>query len=228
MKKLLTTLSIIAVIVGCSSKAVAPMKKTNIDKLIEQGRESIILKAKKIVANKVDVNRFLKTTVRVSKKNIYVDFYNPITYLPLNQTNTTAIFVDVLNGTVELDTLSNKNGKKQGFWSLNDKDAIYKRTVDPLEIKKIMNFISSSYEKHIKGLKNTSAIAKFEQSDKHFERTTTVLEKEHAYAVETVAKDSYDIFYLVGKKDGLIDTVYVGQIIPMEDKSNIEKFNIME
>jgi hypothetical protein len=80
----------------------------------------------------------------------------------------------------------------------------------------------------MKTSKSTYAKVPFEASDKNLSRVTTVLEKEDSYAVETVVTNSYDVFYVVGKKDALIKTVFVGQILPMGNDINRENFNVLE
>ncbi len=59
--------------------------------LIQQGKDSIVQSALKLVGGGVTMDHFTKIVVQASKKEIYVSLLNPIKYLPKNS----AFYTDI-------------------------------------------------------------------------------------------------------------------------------------
>ncbi len=78
-----------------------------VEEIVQQGKDSIIQLALKLIDGEVTIDSFTKIRIMVSSKEVYVSFLTPIKYLPLNSAYYFDLEVSLIEKTTSFHNYSN-------------------------------------------------------------------------------------------------------------------------
>lgn len=78
-----------------------------VEDLVDQGKESIVLLALKLIDDELTADHFTKIIVKASGKEVYVSFLTPIKYLPKNSAYNFDVEVSLIEGSSSYHNYSN-------------------------------------------------------------------------------------------------------------------------
>ena len=155
-----------------------------VEDLIQQGKDSIVQLALKLIDGKVTVDYFTEIVVRASSKEVYVSFLTPIKYLPLNSAYNFDVEVLLIEKGTSYHNYSNPKGYNEDMMDL----PFYKETEDG---KKNIQFVIEAIKKR----------APFDVSK--FEDSMIIRDDTDFYDIN-VESDYYHSWYKIEKLTGKI------------------------
>ena len=188
MKTLKITSILLLLLVSTVSCAQNKKMKTEVDKIKELGKDSIIQLALDITHAKIDVTSFEKILVSANHEDVYVSFINSVKYIPLNKEFTTDVTVSILGKTTSYNAIANPS-------NFHSKDERKYYNPNRKENKKVIQFVFDAINKS-KEIGNTN-------SEDLEELNMTIKEKDTYYAV-LVINESQESNYKVKKETGEI------------------------
>ncbi|WP_425628727.1 hypothetical protein [Cellulophaga lytica] len=184
MKIKFTSILILITLISSSSYAQKTKKfkmTKEVKELVKLGKDSIIKLALPLVDKNARLENFPKTSVQSNGKELYVIFYNPVMYLPIN-----TVFYD--NASVNLTTASGSKSTVANPLDFNNQKNI-PYYVQTESIKKNIAFVCN-------------AIDSFNYADiAEFNGTMRILEKEDYYDISVVS-ETQESWYKIKKVTG--------------------------
>jgi len=110
MKKLKSISILLLLLVSTVSCAQNQKMKTEVDKIKELGKDSIIQLAMDISSFRFEKSNFESITISANHEDVYVSFNNPVKYIPLSMDYLTDLHVSIVNKTVNYDIIANPIG----------------------------------------------------------------------------------------------------------------------
>lgn len=107
MKTLKRILIIQLLLISLVSCAQNQKMKTEVEKIKDLGKDSIIQLAMDITSFRFEKSNFEKITISANHEDVYVSFINPVIYIPLNKEFTTGLSVSILGRTTSYNAISN-------------------------------------------------------------------------------------------------------------------------
>ncbi|GEM_PF-1657362 len=185
MKTLKITSILLLLLVSTLSCAQNQKMKTEVDKIKELGKDSIIQLAMDITSFRFEKSNFESITISANHEDVYVSFNNPVKYIPLNMDYLTDLYVSIVNKTVNYDIIVNPIG---GVSTASAQPRFY------IPNKKVIQFVFDAINKS-KEVGNASA--------DDIEFNMTIKEKDTYYDV-LVVSGVQESNYKVKKETGEI------------------------
>ena len=177
-----------------------------IEEIIQQGKDSIVQMALKLIDNEVTADYFTEIIVRSSSKEVYVSFLTPIKYLPINSAYNFDIEVSLLEKGTTYHNYSNPKGYNEDKMDL----PFYKETDDGKKniqfvieaIKEWAPFDVSKFDDNMIIRDNTdyydiNVLSDYQESWYKISKSTgEIFDEGHAHFVQppTLEADNQEIF----------------------------------
>ncbi len=209
MKNLKAISILLLLLVSTVSCAQNQKMKTEVDKIKELGKDSIIQLAMDITSFRFEKSNFEKITITANHEDVYVSFNNPVKYIPLYMDYLTDLHVSIVNKTINYNIIANPI---DGVSTASAQPRFY------IPNKKAIQFVFDAINKS-KEIGNASS-----DSEGFEELNMTIKEKETYYDVSD-ASGTQESNYKVKKETGEIYDVvhYSLEIDPDADAEDNEK-----
>ena len=155
-----------------------------VDEILQQGKDSIVQLALKLIDGDVTVENFTKIIVMAGNKEVYVSLLTPIKYLPINSAYYFDVEVALIEKSTSYHDYSNPNGYKEDKMDL----PFY---IETKEGKKNIQFVIEAIKKR----------APFDISK--FEDSMIIRDDTDFYDIK-VESDYYQSWYKIEKLTGKI------------------------